>query len=59
MRVDVIKQNEVSTRAIVAVGVIFAAAFSVVVVTFGIDSVMSGAHDMFHDFRHVIGMACH
>ncbi len=29
------------------------------VIVYGIDSVMSGAHNAFHDFRHFIGMPCH
>ncbi|MBI4378518.1 MAG: CbtB-domain containing protein [Nitrospinae bacterium] len=34
-------------------------AFSMVVVVYGMDSIVTGAHDAFHDFRHVIGMPCH
>ncbi len=40
---------------VVLVGLLFA----VSVVLFGVDSVMAGAHDTFHDFRHSIGMPCH
>ena len=29
------------------------------VIVYGIDSVMPGAHNSFHDFRHFIGMPCH
>lgn len=36
-----------------------ATAFALVIISFGLDSVVPGAHDTFHDFRHVIGMACH
>ncbi len=33
--------------------------FSMVVIAYGMESFASGVHDMFHDFRHVIGMPCH
>lgn len=41
--------------ALVVVGL----AFGLAVVAFGAESVASGVHDAFHDFRHVIGMPCH
>lgn len=34
-------------------------AFAMITIAYGMDSVASGVHDTFHDFRHVIGMACH
>lgn len=34
-------------------------AFSMVVIAYGMDGVVKGAHDAFHDFRHTIGMPCH
>jgi len=39
--------------------VLLAVAFAMVVVVFGMENVVSGVHDMFHDFRHTIGMPCH
>jgi len=33
--------------------------FSIVVIAYGIDAVIPGIHDAFHDFRHVIGIPCH
>ncbi|MEK6591076.1 MAG: CbtB domain-containing protein [Nitrospinota bacterium] len=33
--------------------------FAMVVVVYGMDSIVTGAHDAFHDFRHVIGIPCH
>ncbi|MBI5235826.1 MAG: CbtB-domain containing protein [Deltaproteobacteria bacterium] len=39
--------------------VVFALAFALVVVAYGFDSAAPGAHDAFHDFRHMIGMPCH
>ncbi len=36
-----------------------ATAFAMVIIFYGVDSIAQGAHDTFHDFRHVIGMVCH
>jgi cobalt transporter subunit CbtB len=41
--------------ALLVVGVIF----SLVIIAYGMDSVVPGVHDTFHDFRHAIGMPCH
>lgn len=41
--------------AILVVGM----ALAMVVVVYGMESVVSGVHDAFHDFRHTIGMPCH
>lgn len=41
--------------ALLVVGV----AFAMVVIAYGVESVVPGVHDAFHDFRHVIGMPCH
>lgn len=32
---------------------------AIIVITYGADSLVLGAHDAFHDFRHAIGMGCH
>lgn len=42
--------------AAVIIGGLF---FSMLVISYGMDTVVKGAHDTFHDFRHVIGMPCH
>jgi len=34
-------------------------AFGLVVVAYGMEGVAPGVHDLFHDFRHVLGMPCH
>jgi len=39
--------------------VLLAVAFAMIVVVFGMENVIAGVHDMFHDFRHTIGMPCH
>ncbi|MEK6791797.1 MAG: CbtB domain-containing protein [Deltaproteobacteria bacterium] len=39
--------------------VVVALAFALAVIAYGADSVVPGAHDAFHDFRHMIGMPCH
>lgn len=33
-------------------------ALAMLVIFYGVDEVAAGAHDVFHDFRHVVGMAC-
>ncbi|MBI5192456.1 MAG: CbtB-domain containing protein [Nitrospirae bacterium] len=33
--------------------------FAMVAIVYGMDSVVPGVHDAFHDFRHTIGMPCH
>ncbi|HBO84930.1 MAG TPA: cobalt transporter [Deltaproteobacteria bacterium] len=39
--------------------VLVAAAIIMTVVVYGVETVVPGVHDAFHDFRHVIGMPCH
>ncbi len=29
------------------------------IVIFGVETAIPGAHDIFHDFRHSIGISCH
>ncbi len=41
--------------SVIALGV----AALMVTVVYGVDSVIPGAHDVFHDFRHSIGIQCH
>ncbi|WP_413886906.1 CbtB domain-containing protein [Candidatus Desulfatibia sp.] len=36
-----------------------ATAFMMVIIFYGVDSFAQGAHNAFHDFRHVVGMPCH
>ena len=43
------------SQALVIVGV----AFAMVVIAYGMESVVPGVHDAFHEFRHTIGMPCH
>ena len=43
----------------VYLAIVTSIAFSMIVIVFGVEPVLQGAHDMFHDFRHVIGMPCH
>ncbi len=33
--------------------------FAFIVIAYGMDNIVMGAHDVFHDFRHVYGMPCH
>ncbi len=42
--------------ALVIVGI----AFMLIFIAFGVDSIVPGVHDLFHDFRHsALGMPCH
>lgn len=55
----VIRNEQGLLRALLSALVIVAVACAMVVITYGMESVVSGAHDAFHDFRHTIGMPCH
>lgn len=46
-------------KALLAAVVVVGAAFSMVVIVYGLDSIAPGVHDAFHNFRHVLGMPCH
>lgn len=35
------------------------AAFMLITVAYGLDGIIPMVHDLFHDFRHAIGMPCH
>jgi cobalt transporter subunit CbtB len=41
------------------VGVLLVLAFAMITVVFGFDTIASGVHDVFHDFRHTLGFPCH
>ena len=49
----------ISQKALLTALMGTAAAFAMVVIVYGLDSVVPGAHDTFHDMRHAIGMPCH
>jgi cobalt transporter subunit CbtB len=51
--------SEVIFKTILPAVVIAALAVGLAVVAFGTESLASGVHEAFHDFRHVIGMPCH
>ncbi len=46
-------------NTLVPAAIVVVIAFALVVMAFGFDGVAKGAHDVFHDFRHTIGMPCH
>ncbi len=46
-------------KSMLPVLVVVGLAFGLAVIAFGMESVASGVHEAFHDFRHVIGMPCH
>lgn len=39
--------------------IIMGVAFAMVIIVYGVDSIIPGLHDAFHDLRHVIGIPCH
>ncbi|HAG51138.1 MAG TPA: cobalt transporter subunit CbtB [Deltaproteobacteria bacterium] len=55
----VIRNEQGLLRALLPALVIVAVACAMVVIAYGMESVASGVHDAFHDFRHTIGMPCH
>ena len=47
------------TGSFLTVAILLLVAFAMITVVYGFDTVVSGAHDVFHDFRHTIGFPCH
>jgi cobalt transporter subunit CbtB len=41
------------------VAALLVVAFAMITVVYGLDTVASGVHDVFHDFRHTLGFPCH
>ncbi len=57
---NIIRQNKTSqVSTYIFASVVFSFTFTAITVAYGLDGVIMGAHDMFHDFRHVMGMPCH
>jgi cobalt transporter subunit CbtB len=56
---DRIFERDVLLGTLLPAAIVAGLAFALVVIAFGMESVASGVHDLFHDFRHVIGMPCH
>ncbi len=51
--------SEVIFKTVLPVVAIAGLAIGLAVIAFGMESLASGVHEAFHDFRHVIGMPCH
>jgi cobalt transporter subunit CbtB len=56
---DRIFERDMLLGTLLPAAVVAGLVFALVVIAFGMESVASGIHDLFHDFRHVIGMPCH
>lgn len=58
---DWIKENTqaISWGPFLAAVTVITMACAMVVVAYGMDNIVMGAHDAFHDLRHVYGMPCH
>lgn len=41
------------------IAILLVVAFAMITVVYGLDTIASGVHDVFHDFRHTIGFPCH
>ena len=54
-----VKRESVFYKVVLPVVALGALAFAMVSIVYGVDAMAAGAHDAFHDFRHVIGMPCH
>ncbi len=52
-------EREVILKTILPAVAIAGLAVGLAIVAFGAESLASGVHEAFHDFRHVIGMPCH
>ena len=39
--------------------ILLVVAVAMITVVYGFDTMASGVHDVFHDFRHTIGFPCH
>jgi cobalt transporter subunit CbtB len=59
METIVISEKKAFLKAFLPALIVVALAFAMVVIAYGIEPVAPGVHDVFHDFRHVIGMPCH
>lgn len=55
----IFSKDLVFSKAFLAAAILVAAAFSMVVIMYGVDTIIPKAHDTFHDVRHVLGMPCH
>lgn len=56
---DRILEKDMLLNTLLPAFVVAGLAFAMVVIAFGMESAAPGVHDLFHDFRHVIGMPCH
>lgn len=55
----ILNREHTFSKAILPALLLAAIAFSMVVIMYGVDTIIPMVHDTFHDFRHVIGMPCH
>lgn len=59
MKDAILIKQAVSSNTLRLALLLAGAAFAMVVIVYGMDSIVKGAHDVFHDFRHVAGFPCH
>ncbi|MFQ5455361.1 MAG: CbtB-domain containing protein [Nitrospirota bacterium] len=56
---QILERDETILKGLWPTLIVLGMIFSVIVISYGIESIAPGVHDAFHDFRHVVGMACH
>lgn len=56
---NVIEKVKSSSSRFAMIGAIMVMVFATVTIAYGMDNMVMGAHDVFHDYRHVMGMPCH
>ncbi|MBI5185762.1 MAG: CbtB-domain containing protein [Nitrospinae bacterium] len=58
MEKTVLPEGVNKTNAVLAIAALGVAVLMGIAV-YGFDSAIPGVHDLFHDFRHSIGISCH
>ena len=58
MREDVRRKEGFVPSFVISVLVVLFA-MALIVIIYGMDSLVPGVHDAYHDFRHTLGMPCH
>ncbi|MBI5892681.1 MAG: CbtB-domain containing protein [Deltaproteobacteria bacterium] len=55
----IFSKDLVFSKAFLPALILVTVALSMVVIMYGVDTIIPKAHDTFHDVRHVLGMPCH
>ena len=52
-------REHIFSRTFLPALILVSMAFTMLVIMYGVDTIIPTVHDTFHDFRHVLGMPCH